>query len=487
MQQLLFADQLGPHFDLGGEIILVESLGRLAARPHHWAKAQLILSAIRHRAAESNRVQLVRADSYNAYLDGQETEDFVAINPTSYGFRKLIAKHEIKTLPSRGFVIDEADFAAWVAQRKSKRLLLEDFYRDVRRKTGLLMQGADPVGGQWNFDHENREAPPKGAQTISAAEPWQPVEDEIDRQVVTDLQRWVQEGKITLVGEPGPRWFAVTRKEALEALQYFVEHRLATFGKYEDAALIQDWAMSHSLLSVPMNLGLLDPLEVARAAEQAYLEGKADIASVEGFIRQVVGWRDYVWQLYWHFGEDYVLNNRLEALEPIPESWLKLESSAIKANCVSHSIDKVSKRGWLHHIERLMILGNVAMQRGLHPGELNDWFVNSFVDGTPWVMPANVIGMSQYADGGKMSTKPYAGGGAYISKMTDYCKTCQFDPKVRVGEDACPVTAGYWNFLDKNREAFRGNHRLAQPLAGLGRLKDLDEIRVQEQHRGTNL
>lgn len=487
MQQLLFADQLGPHFDLGGDIVLVESIGRLAAQPYHWAKAHLILSAIRHRAAESERVRLVASDSYNCYLNQEKNQHWVAINPTSYGFRRLVAAHDIKTLPSRGFVVDETDFAKWVESRGSKRLLLEDFYRDVRRKTSLLMLGAEPAGGQWNFDLENREPAPKGAITIGARAPWQPIEDEIDRQVREDLERWQAEGKIKLVGQPGPRWFAVTRAEALDALDYFVSNRLSTFGKYEDAALSDDWAMSHSLLSVPLNLGLLDPLEVARAAEAAWRAGSADIASVEGFIRQVIGWRDYIWHLYWLFGEDYVKQNQLSANTPLPKSWLELDSSDIKARCVNHTIDKVSRRGWLHHIERLMILGNIAMQRGMNPAELNRWFINSFVDGTPWVMPANVIGMSQYADGGKMSTKPYAGGGAYISKMTNYCKGCPFDPKVRVGENACPVTAGYWDFLDRNRETFRGNYRMAQPLAGLGRLTDLSEIRIQESRRGTNL
>jgi deoxyribodipyrimidine photolyase-related protein len=245
--------------------------------------------------------------------------------------------------------------------------------------------------------------------------------------------------------------------------------------------------MSHSLLSVPMNLGLLDPLEVIRAAEDAYLQGRAPINSVEGFIRQILGWRDYVWHLYWHFGEDYVDNNQLKATQPLPESWLRLAAQDFESNCLRHTIGGVSQRGWLHHIERLMILGNVAMQRGLNPKELNDWFIDNFVDGTPWVMPANVIGMSQFADGGLMSTKPYAGGGAYISKMTNYCGGCRFDPKIRVGENACPVTAGYWNFLAKHEAEFSKNHRMFQPMAGLRKLADLTEVIAQEENRGTSL
>jgi deoxyribodipyrimidine photolyase-related protein len=279
----------------------------------------------------------------------------------------------------------------------------------------------------------------------------------------------------------------VTRLEAVEALEHFIAERLDLFGPYEDAALTGDWAMSHSLLSVPLNLGLLDPLEVARAAEEAYAEGKARLSSVEGFIRQVVGWRDFVWHLYWHFGEEYTNLNYLEATQELPKAWGELDGSAVTANCVSHTLSKVAERGWLHHIERLMILGNAALQRGLNPQQLNDWFIDSFVDGTPWVMPANVIGMSQFADGGMMSTKPYAGGGAYISKMTNYCGGCSFNPKIRVGENACPITAGYWAFLDRNDERLAGNFRLAQPLAAMRKMADRVTIRDQENLRGTHL
>jgi deoxyribodipyrimidine photolyase-related protein len=349
------------------------------------------------------------------------------------------------------------------------------------------MEGTEPVGGAFNFDHENRLPAPKKMASLGLVEPWYPVEDEIDAQVRRDLTRWQSEGKIRLVGVDGPRLFAVTREESLAALTHFIEHRLDLFGPYEDAGLTDDWAMAHSLLSVPLNLGLLDPLEVAQAAASAYETGIARISSVEGFVRQVVGWRDFVWHLYWHFGEDYTSLNHLNATAAMPQAWEELDSSGVTANCVSHTLAKASERGWLHHIERLMILGNIAMQRGINPRELNDWFINSFVDGTPWVMPVNVIGMSQFADGGKMSTKPYAGGGAYISKMTNYCGGCAFDPKVRFGEKACPVTAGYWAFLDRNDAALTGNFRMAQPMAAMRKMADRLLIREQEELRGTTL
>lgn len=483
MTQLLFADQLGPHFDLGEPIVLVESAGRLAARPYHWQKAHLILSALRHRAQDDG-VTLVSTDSYREFLASTD-DTFRVINPTSFGYRKLVASDRFEVAPSRGFVTSEEDWASWVGSKAGKRLLLEDFYRGSRRRTGLLMEGAEPVGGAWNFDHENRLPAPKKTSTLPVVAPWYPTEDEIDAEVRRDLTRWQTEGKIRLVGSDGPRLFAATREEALLALEHFITERLDLFGPYEDAGLKGDWAMAHSLLSVPLNLGLLDPLEVAKAAEAAYLAGNARLSSVEGFIRQVTGWRDFVWHLYWHFGEEYLEQNFLSATAPMPESWQKLEAASIDAACVSHAVEKTNERGWLHHIERLMILGNVALQRGMNPRQLNDWFIDSFVDGTPWVMPANVIGMSQFADGGRMSTKPYIGGGAYISKMTNYCGGCAFDPKVRVGENACPLTAGYWAFLDKNEGALAGNFRIAQPMAAMRKMVDREAIRDQENLRGT--
>ncbi|GAB2816603.1 cryptochrome/photolyase family protein [Alpinimonas psychrophila] len=485
MQQLLFAYQLGPHFDLGEPIVLLESIGRLAARPYHWQKAHLILSAIRHRAQDDN-VTLVKAPSYREFL-ASSAASFTVVNPTSFGYRKLVDSERFTVFPSRGFVTNEDRWASWMAPKSGKGFVFEDFYRDTRRRTGLLMNDAVPIGGAFNFDHENRLPAPKKVSSLPVAPPWQPTEDDIDAGVRRDLMRWQAEGKIQLSGKDGPRLFAVTRQEALAALTHFIAERLDLFGPYEDAGLEGDWAMSHSLLSVPLNFGLLDPLEVALAAEAAYHSGNARLSSVEGFIRQVIGWRDFVWHLYWHFGEDYTGLNFLSATAELPPSWKELDSTHVQANCVSHTIAKVSDRGWLHHIERLMILGNVAMQRGFNPRELNDWFISSFVDGTPWVMPVNVIGMSQFADGGMMSTKPYAGGGAYISKMTNYCGECPYNPKVRVGENACPVTAGYWAFLDRSEAELTGNFRMAQPMAAMRKMVDRQAIREQEKLRGTAL
>ena len=339
----------------------------------------------------------------------------------------------------------ETGFAHWAAGRGKRRLLMEDFYREVRRHHRLLLtDGGDPLGGRWNYDQDNREPPPKGAATLSdaagVAEPWWPSEDDIDAGVRDDLDRMVRDDGVELVGDDGPRRFAVTRREALAALRHFLAHRLEAFGGYEDAMLAGDRWMAHSLLSVPLNLGLLDPVEVARRAERAHREDGVRLASVEGFVRQVVGWRDYVWHLYWHLGEDYRDRNALGAHRALPTWFSSLDADGeVGAACLSDVLRGVREEGWVHHIPRLMVLGNWALQRGYDPAALTDWFHRSFVDGYDWVMVPNVVGMSQHADGGVLATKPYAAGGAYIDRMSDYCGGCRYDPKVRVGEDAVPL------------------------------------------------
>lgn len=344
------------------------------------------------------------------------------------------------------------------------------------------MEGQNPVGGEWNFDHENRKPPPKSGLGLRHFEVF---EDEIDAGVRETLDELEASGKAKFIGQDGPRKFAGDRTEALAALKHFVDYQLPLFGPYEDAVFDGEWVLAHSMLSAPMNLGLLDPMEVVRAAEQAYLDGLAPLQSVEGFIRQIIGWRDYVWHLYWEFGESYLESNFLEANTPMPQSMRELDGSQVEARCLSRTLENVSENAWAHHIQRLMIIGNVALQRGLNPREMNDWLVDAFVDGTPWVMPANSIGMSLFADGGRMSTKPYAAGGAYINRMTNYCGSCKFDPKVRIGEKACPITAGYWHFLSRNSDRLSQNPRMWQAYSGLRRLGDLELIDIQESKRSS--
>ena len=475
--QLLLADQLGPHFELEEKLLLPIVDSQFAKRNYHRQKAHLIRYAQLARAKDSN-VEKVQLESYRDLKDFPALTSMVA--GSSRSFDALADSLGLAKLRNPGFCSDRVDWDAYLA-KAGKRLRLEDFYRMQRSRLGLLMEAGEPVGGKWNFDEENRLPPPKPG--LGLPLPYRPEEDELDAQVRTELDALEKSGKAKFIGIDGPRIFPGDRKQALAALHDFTTNRLDLFGPYEDAMDSRDWTMAHSMLSVPMNLGLLSPIEVVNAAVAAYETGAARLASVEGFVRQIIGWRDYVWQLYWHFDENYENLNELGAAEQIPSGWQDLSAKGIEANCLSSTLKDVSERAWSHHIPRLMVLGNTALQRGFDPKAVNDWFIDAFADGTPWVMPANVIGMSLYADGGKMSTKPYAAGGAYINKMSNYCGSCKFNPSVRVGEDACPFTAGYWNFLAKNSERLRGNHRMSQPMAGLRRLTDLEQLLEQEQKR----
>ncbi|MET0425642.1 MAG: cryptochrome/photolyase family protein [Actinoplanes sp.] len=475
----LFADQLGPHFvDEDGPVLLVESKAVFRRRAFHRQKAHLVLSALRHRAQDEN-VRLVRAETYAEAV----TEPVTVCHPTSRAARDLVHRlPDVEVLPPRGFVTAPADFTAWAGGRDHLRM--EDFYRDARRRHDILMDGAEPVGGKWNLDAENREPPPRGVQRLDVPPAPAIVEDEIDEEVRADLDRWAREDGIEFVGRDGPRLFPATRREALDRLRHFITHRLPEFGPHEDAMLAGDPWMAHSLLSSSINLGLLDPLEVVERAEKAYRAGAAPLAGVEGFVRQIVGWRDFVWHLYWYFEPGYRAANELGARRELPAWFADLDADAVEARCLSDVLAGVRDRAWVHHIPRLMVLGNYAMQQGWRPAAVADWFHRCFVDGYEWVMTANVIGMSQYADGGRMSTKPYAAGGAYIHRMSDYCGGCRYDPKIRVGDRACPYTAGYWAFLARNEPRLTGNHRMRQPMQGLRRLADLDAVIDQEKKRG---
>lgn len=481
----LFADQLGPHFDDGSDILLIEAKSVFARRTYHRQKAHLILSALRHRAQDANSgVTFVQADTYREGLRGVDLSHVEGVAATSRAARQFVGSLGLAhILPERGWFTDPAEFADWVRSRDGKRLLMEDWYRSVRRRHGVLMQDDQPVGGRWNFDSENRLPPPKGHKHLPVPPAWQPVEDDVDAQVRADLDRWQSEG-ITFLGDDGPRRFAVTRTEALSALEDFIRNRLTLFGPYEDAVLSDDPFMAHSLLSVPLNLGLLHPREVVERVVDEWRGGRATIASVEGFVRQVIGWREYVWHLYWHLGAEYEHSNALKANVEPPAWFLEASADDVDAYCLKRSLEYVREFGYSHHIVRLMVLSNWAAQRGYAPEVVSDWFRRAFVDGYPWVMAANVIGMGLFADGGVMATKPYVSGGAYLHRMTNFCGDCRYDPKVRVGPNACPFSAGYWAFMHRHQEEFRGNHRLATALRTMDKLADLPELLRQEQARG---
>mgnify|MGYP002128075022 FL=1 len=335
------------------------------------------------------------------------------------------------------------------------------------------MEGGQPLGGKWNYDADNRLPPPKGAHT------WPTYlahdRDEIDRKVLQEIKN----RKLPTFGDDPDSTWATTRAGALKQLKHFLETAFAEFGAYEDAMPNESWAVNHSLLSPYLNVGLLHADEVIDAALEKFAEGGIPLSSAEGFIRQIIGWREYINGLYWHFGDLYRDENALAATRPLLP--LFEDSSKTKMNCVSTQVRDIEARAWVHHIPRLMVLSNLALITGTSPQDFLDWMRRAFIDAADWVMVPNVIGMSLHADGGRLATKPYASGGSYISKMGNFCKGCAFDPKKRVGDDACPFTTLYWDFLQRNRERFAKNHRMGQQLAGINRLGDLPQLQERAQ------
>ena len=431
---------------------------------------------MRHFAAELEAegfdVDYRRADTLAAglleHVAEYEVDRVVAMEPMSWDGRAMLERLGVDIDRNQQFTCHYDDFSAWASDRKTFKM--EDFYRWQRTRLDVLMEPTDkgiaPAGGRWNFDHDNRERPPKDGRSWPTITHFEL--DDIDDEVIAAFPDDVW-GAL-----PDGTW-PVTREQALTRLAEFIETGLTPFGPHEDAMLKAEWKMAHSVLASSMNLGLLHPDEVARAAEAAYIAGKAPINSVEGFVRQVIGWREYVWGVYWLWMPGYRAQNQLEAHRPVPPALTG--DAETQMACVASVVEHVEAHGYAHHIERLMVLGNLALTAGVDPQAMTDWMWASFVDGAEWVMLPNVIGMALHADGGLMATKPYASGGAYINKMGDSCKGCAYDPKKRTGPDACPFTTLYWDFLARNENALRGNHRMGQQLAGMRRLSDLPAVR----------
>ena len=457
-------------------VVLVESQRMITGRPWHKERLFFLLSSARHFALELEdggfTVRYIQASTTLVGLEVARAEfgslPIVCAEPSSHRQFGLLREAGVDFVPNDFFLTSRSLFTQWA--EKQKTYVMENFYRAQRTRLGILMEGDKPVGGRWNFDHDNRLPPPKD---YDWPEYLEHDRDDIDRDVAVQLGM-----------TPTTTW-ATTRAGALAQLDHFVATSLAGFGPYEDAMAADNWAMHHSLLSPYLNNGLLSPEECLHAVMRAFRAGEAPIESVEAFVRQVIGWREYINGMYWFLGEDYRDLNALEAGRPLLP--LFSDSSKTEMNCVRTIVADVEKRAWVHHIPRLMVLSNLALVTGVNPQEFLDWMREQFIDAAEWVMVPNVIGMATHADGGVLMTKPYAAGGAYIKRMGQYCKGCRFDPAKRTGEDACPFTTLYWDFLDRHQETFARNHRMAQQFAGLKRLSDLDDVRARAREVLTGL
>jgi deoxyribodipyrimidine photolyase-related protein len=475
---LVLGDQLShgnPALDGEERVLLVESRAALAAHRFHRARTHLVLSAMRHFAAELRDagrevVEARGATTLRAALAEHARGPVRCTQPNAAGLGERLARLDVELVPSTQFLTAPEAFAEWAHGRR--RLVMEDFYRDQRRRFGLLLrEDGKPEGGRWNLDRENRRALP--AAGLEAPPPWRPQEDAIDAQVRRDLDAMA----LPEWGEDAPRAFPATAAEARAALADFVAHRAARFGPWQDAIADGQPLLFHSGLSSSLNLWLLDPLEACRAVEAGYREGSIPLQSAEGFIRQVIGWREYVWGMYWLRAEQWRSDDALGAQRPLPAAFWTAETDA---NCLHSSVRDVRERGYAHHIQRLMVLGNLMLLLGVRPWEGVEWFRASFVDGAEWVMAPNVAGMATFADGGVMMTKPYPAGGNYINRMSDYCAGCRFSPDVREGERACPVTALYWDFIARHAERFAGNRRMRGAVRGMQRM-DPERLRAHRE------
>lgn len=478
---LVLGDQLCPDLsalaDLGPDsvVLMAEVAEETRYVPHHKQKIALILSAMRHFAREL-RARGVRVD-YVTLDDPANSHSFtgevaravqrhlatqlVVTEPGEWRvWRMMQGWTETLGLPvdlrsDTRFLCSRAQFSALSQARKTSRM--EYFYREMRRQTGFLMDGADPVGGQWNFDAENRKPLPKG---VRLPQRLRFAPDALTAAVLDMVDQRFKGHFGDLAGFGWP----VTRAQALEALEHFVTVALPQFGDVQDAMKTGEDFLYHSLLSPALNIGLLIPHEVCARAEAAWQAGTAPLNAVEGFIRQVLGWREFVRGIYWQRMPDYAATNALNATRPLPDLYWTGQTGM---RCMSEVVSATHRTGYAHHIQRLMVTGNFALLAGLAPAQVEEWYLAVYVDAFDWVELPNTHGMVLHADGGLIGSKPYAASGAYINRMSDYCSGCAYAVKEKLGARACPFNYLYWDFIDRHETRFAMNPRMAMPVRTL--------------------
>jgi len=468
---LVLGDQLSPGLsalraaDKARDVVVMAEVmdeGRYV--PHHPKKIALILSAMRHFAEELRgegwQVAYTRLDDPDATRSivgelmrrGQEhdTSEVIATQPGEWRLIEALnaAPLTVRTLPDDRFICSLEEFDTWAEGRKELRM--EYFYREMRRKTGFLMEGDKPAGGKWNFDHDNRK--PAKTDLLRAA----PLHVEPDA-VTAEVLDLVADRFGDHFGDLRPFWFGVTAAQAGQALDHFVRHLLPGFGDFQDAMLREDKFLHHSVISIYMNIGLLDPMYVCSRVVEEWQAGRVAINAAEGYIRQVIGWREYMRGIYFREGPDYTTRNPLGHDRALPMMYWGGET---RMNCIAHAVGQTREEAYAHHIQRLMVTGNFALLAGIDPHAVHEWYLAVYADAYEWVEAPNVIGMSQFADGGIIASKPYVSSGNYIAKMSDYCASCAYSVKDKTGENACPFNLLYWDFLTRHRERFARNPRM---------------------------
>jgi len=463
-------------------VLLIESAAALSRRPYGRAKLALLLSAMRHYAAELQQrgyeVDYRRAATFAAGLRDHAAAyrpaallTMAAAGHAGRAFQNSLSDRlglPVTVLPNTQFLTGRFDPIP--EPRPGRRYVMETFYRAMRRHFAVLMDAGQPAGGRWNYDAENRRPLARSA-VLPPDIVFEP--DAITLAALAELT--APDAPAATAGWPG---YAVTRGQALDALRRFLDERLRHFGPSQDAMTRRSHTLYHSVLSPYLNLGLLEPLEVVSAAEACYREGRAPLPSVEGFIRQIIGWREFMYWQYWRQGPGMTAQNAWGATRPLPGFFWTGETDMA---CLRHALVRALSTGYNHHIERLMLLGNFLMLAGTLPAAANEWFRAVFIDAYDWVMPPNVLGMALNADDGLTATKPYIASANYINRMGDHCAACPFDPKARTGLSACPFNFLYWAFLIRNEARLRANPRFGPAVLGLARLSDADRAGILAQ------
>jgi deoxyribodipyrimidine photolyase-related protein len=461
-------------------VVLIESAGRIAQHPYQRKKIVLLLAAMRHYA------EALRGRGYT--VDYRQAPDFLSglqqhcaahcparlfcMDAAEYETRALqqaLGLHldrPVETLPNTQFLVGRFD--PYPNPQPGRRYVLEQFYRVLRRTFNVLMDGDLPAGGQWNYDTLNRKPLPR---TLNPPESVRFPPDAVTGAVIEQV-----EASGHGVGRAADFDLAVTHVQAAAALDEFIEQRLGYFGAYEDAMSSRSHMLYHSGLAPYLNIGLLEPLQLIRAAEAAYRAGRAPLNSAEGFIRQVLGWREFIYWQYWRQMPALRDVNAWQAQRDLPAMFW---DGVTSMRCLQHTVNRALEHGYTHHIERLMLICNFGMLAGIRPQALNDWFLAAYVDAYEWVMLPNVLGMGLNADGGRTATKPYIASANYIKNMSDYCDGCRYNAKERIGPDACPFNVLYWNFLIRHEAQLRANPRMGPNVLGLNRIAPDERERIQ--------